>query len=502
MADPKLVQTPSGTAELKARFIRDIRLAAIDSGLVTDVSIAPGSDYDLIGTASANLGMVAINNMALAADDASIFTATGDGLDRKREDEGLPVVEPDAASGKLVLEVLGPTTVVDGTQFIYPNGVRGKVVGTYVNPPNNSEVDVVSDSVGESTNLAAGTEVRFVSPPINVATIATVSKEYPITGGTDAEGDERKRRRILNKRRNIPAGGNWAHVRQLVLDEVGGVQDVFSYPALGGPSSAKVAVVKRFDRKNRDWTRSVSDTVQNRVRGLLFANLSLNDDTVIDTVADQRCDVTLQVRLPSAASSGGNSSGWVDSTVWPPLVPADSGRVDVIAYNNLTLLVGAQTTTAPIAGQTNIAWFSPADQAFYSALVTGVSGGSGTWILTLASPLYDKDGAVPQPGDIICPAAKNLGSYAKEWVNQLEKLGPGENTADPGILPRAKRHPYTTDEFFPDVTSITIGNIAARHPEITNWAFASYNVLSPDVPSLASDSPNCLVPGDFGIYPE
>lgn len=500
MANPKLIYTPSGTEELKRQYIRDVRLAAVDAGVVSDLSIGPGSDVDLDATASANLAFGAVRNVALAAQDASILDATGDALDRKRQEEGLPVVAASGGSGKVRIEVSGSTTVPNGLQGIYPNGVRGVVVGTYINPSDNSEVNFEASETGEKTNLASGETIRWINPPVNLGSEATVSDAEPITGGTDDETDERKRERILNKRRNLPAGGNWAYQRQLILDNLGGIQDSYQYPALGGPASAKIVPVKDFDDSIRDWSRAPSSTQLQRVRQLLWANNSLNDNIVVNAPTDQEANFTLLVSIPDSALSGGNGLGWIDQNPWPDLVGADSNVVTVTSYSGLVLTVGANTTTSPTAGQTTIAWYAGADKKFYTALVTAVSGSSGAWVLTLDRPLLDQDGNPPQSGDYICPAARNLDGYAKEWLNIFRALGPGENTTDVGRLPRAKRHPFVTDEDPSDISNVTVTRLTNAYPEITSWSFGVSATTTPTVPSDADDAPSILVPGKFAIY--
>lgn len=500
MANPKLIYVPSGTEELKQQFLRDYRLGAIDGGSVSDLSVSPGSDADLLGTAIANLAMLSVRNAALAAADSSILDAEGDALDRKRVEDGLPEVPASAATGKIKLDVLGSTTIVEGTQFIYPNGVRGEVVGTWINPSDGSEVDGRSLSTGESSNLASGEVVRFVAPPVNLGTDATVSSSEPFTGGTDSESDQRKRERILNKRRNLPAGGNWAYQRQLVLDNLGGIQDAYSYPALGGPSSAKIVPTKDFDDDLRNWSRSPSSASLDRVRQLLWSENSLNDDTVVNGPSDEEVDFTLLVTIPESAKNGGNGLGWTDATVWPQLEAGDNSKVTVTAYSGLDITVSAQTATSPVAGQTTISWWAPADKRFYSALATAVSGASGAWVLTLEKPLSDLDGNTPQVGDYVSPSALTIDGYASSWVDLFRELGPGENTADADRLPRALRHPFPADERPHTINSITLLSFTSNHHEISDIAFGHAPQSSPTVPASADDAPNVLTPGRFAIY--
>jgi uncharacterized phage protein gp47/JayE len=501
MAEPKIIITPSGVGELKAQFARDYRLAAIDAGVVDDVSTGPGSDADLLGTACANLAIIGVINQSSAESATNVFTATGADLDRIRLDEGLPEVLPTGASGKVRVSVGGATTIAAGSQLIYPNGVRAVVVGSYFNPSDNAEINVQASDTGERTNLAAGEVMRFVAAPINVGSAATVASGSPMVGGTDAESDARKRDRILNKRRNLPAAGNWAHIRQMILDRFGAVQDCYIYPALGGPSSVKVVPVRDFEPDIGDYSRACSSTLLRQIRQYIWSQLPSGDQVVVNAAADQTANFTVRLTLPSSALSGGNGLGWTDAAPWPSLVGGDSNVVTISAVASARqVTVSALTTTSPVAGQTNVAWYSTADAKFYPALVTGVTGSSGAWVLTLDRPLLDSNGDMPAAGDYISPNALNLNGYASFWIEQFRGLGPGQNTSELDRLPRALRHPYVTDEDPSDVTTILLAQLAVAYPEISAIAFGVSATTTPTVPSDADDPPNILVPGKLGFY--
>lgn len=499
MADGKIaIPTPQ---ELQDQFLRDIRLAAIDTGLA-EPPTQPGTDWFLLATASANLGLISLANTSIAEDDANVLTATGKSLDRIRVAEGLPEVPASGSSGKIRPTILGATTILDGTQLLLPNGLRIKVVGTYINPADGDEINVAAIDTGAGTNLPGDAIVRFVSAPVNVNVNATVSAGEPLTGGSDVETDQRKRARILNVRQNKPAGNNWAHLRQLILDQLGNVQDVYIYPALGGPSSQKIVPVKDFDLELSDFSRAPSSSALAAIRSLLFAQAGIGDETIVQASVDQAVDFSLVVTLPDSALSGGNGQGWSDQMPWPPLVGGDNGKVTITAVGagNDSLILSALTTTAPVAGQTNIAWWSAADRKFYSALVILQSGGAGAWVVGLDRPLVGRNGAAPAIGDYVSPAAHNLQGYGGAWVELFRALGPGEATSDSNRIPRAKRHPFVTDEDPSDVTTTSLLKVVSTFPEITAIAFGTAAVTTPTIPADTTVAVNILVPGKFGVY--
>lgn len=494
---------PSGADELRDQFLRDLRLAAIDSG-VDEPPTQPGTDWFLLATASANLGLISLANVAISDSDKSVLKATGSTLDETREGDGLPVVAASGSTGKIVPEILGSTTIVNGTQLLLPNGLRVRVVGTYINPLDGDEINVAAIDTGIATNWAAGTVVRFVSPPVNVSVEAKVSTGEPLTGGTDVEGDERKRDRILNSRRNKPAGGNWAHIRQIALEASGAVQDCYVYPALGGPSSAKVVPVKNFDPDNNDFSRAMSSAALQVIRSAIQSQVPTSQEIVVEASVDQPIDVTVKITIPDSALSGGNGQGWTDAAPWPSLAVADSNDVSITALgtDSSVITVDAQTTTAPVDGQTNIAWWSAVDRKFYRALVVLHSGSAGAWVLTLDRPLVGKNGAIPAVGDYICPSAQNLDGYGAEWVQICSELGPGENTSDSNRLPRAKRHPFVTDEDPSSLNANMLLRLIRKFIEITDLAVGVVTASSPTVPASVATAPNILVPQKLAFYPK
>ncbi len=492
---------PRNAQELLDRFLRDIRLAA-DAEDLPEPPTQVGTDFWLTGSGIAGMCLLGFYNIAQAEASQNVLTAEDEALDQIRAGYGLPEVPGAPATGNLIVTVTGATTIPDGQVFLYPNGVSGTVVGTWVNPTSGSEVTVTASESGTKTNLKAGSKVRFVSPPINVVSEATVSQGKPLTGGTENETDDRKRDRILNVLQNKPAGGNWAQLRQLALDELGTLSDCYVMPALGGPASVKIVPVKDFDTENNDFSRSVSTSALAVVRSAIQASLSAGIEAVVQTSADQPVDITIKVSIPDSSQSGGNGQGWTDSSPWPSLAVADAGKVvigTVTTFDDITIT--ANTTEAPTDGLTQIAWWSAADRKFRTAMVIDHSGTSPNWQVTLDRPLTDSTGAGPQVGDYISPAAQNLEGYGKAWVDMFRTLGTGENTTDVQRLPRARRHPYVATEDPSSITNAVFTSIVTKYSEITDYEFGYQSASTPTVPGSTATAPNILTPRRFGVYP-
>jgi uncharacterized phage protein gp47/JayE len=493
------VYVPESAAEVRTDILNDVRLEAAKHGV--DLAYQPGTDTYIWATAVANAAMLQYANLAGVRDNITPLYATGADLENWRIALGLIEVKASQATGKIKPDITGTASISEGTQFTLPNGLRGRVAATYVAITDGAEVDVALIDAGEDGNLAGGEEVTFVNPPVNVAAKATVSLSVPLTGGTDTEDEPRKRTRILNRLRNTPGGGNWGHVRELGLEARASLQDVFVYPALGGAGSLKAALVSGFDRDNNNYSRALSAAAVSLVRDYIQSNMPSPMEIVVQSVADELVDIAINVTIPDSILGGGNGLGWSDLTPWPQLEGADNGRVTVSAVTSSTqITVSANTATSPVAGQTHIAWWAPGDQRFRTFLVTAVSGTAGAWVLTLDKPAVDTDGTSIATGSFISPAAERLDRYGASWLALMEGLGAGENTTDTDRVPRAKRHPFVSDEAFSALTALQLKRLMDGFEEITDTSYAYRSVTSPTVPASVDDAPNVLTPRHLGIY--
>jgi len=494
------IYVPANAEEIRDDFLTDIRLEAIKQG-VPNPPVLPGSDWHILGTALSNIGLIQYSNLRISDDNMNVLTATGEDLDNIREAYGLPVVPSSPATGAIVVttQIPLPLTIPDGTEFVLPNGLRGKVSPTAINVFTGAEIAVVTIDTGEDSNLGAGEIVQFVSPPVGVQTEATVSVNAPLAGGVSVETDERKRARILNRLQTVPAGGNWGDLIETSLNAIASLQYAFVYPALGGPASAKVVLCKNQNTETGDYSRQVTAAATNIIRAAIFSKMPSPMEIVVQSVEDEPFDATIDVDLPSAATSGGNGQGWVDQAPWPPLVPADAGRSTIFAALGTNLFVNANTATAPIAGQTNILWWSSVDQRFYKRLVVGVTGGGPIWNITIDAPLVDSNNNDAIAGEYICPATSNYEAYGNTWRTVTNGLGPGENTSDPNRLPRSARHPFEEDGWHSSLTIQQLKSMVTAHPEIADASWAFRSLTAPSLPLLVASAPRILTPNNFGM---
>jgi hypothetical protein len=496
------VRIPAGAEEIRDQILSDLRLEMRNVGITDpEASVAPGSDNHIWATGQANAGMLqyaAIGDIRAAI---TPLTALGNDLERFRLALKLPVVQASGASGKLTVTVNGggSISIAQRQQFILPNGLRGQAAHSHVGVTDGSDVDVSMIDTGDATNASAGTRVRWINPPFNLATDARVSINRPLTGGYDAETDPRKRERVLNRLGNSPGGGNFGQLRELAFNALASLKGADVYPALGGPASVKLAINKPFDRKRNDFSRAMASSAVDYVRSKIQETVSESVDLVVNSVADQAADFAIWLTIPSSSLSGGNGTGWLDANPWPP---HPASRVTVTAITDSRhITIDAATAVAPTDGVTRIAWWSQQDMRFRVGLITAHSGSSGAWVLTLQDPLVDSTNATVAFGDYISPAAENLDGYAETLLNLFEELGPGENTADPNRLPRAQRNPTVSDGgAASQITTAFVSRFIREHDEISDAQIGYAPTTTPSVPGSVDTAPNILVPRNFGIY--
>jgi len=505
MADPRYndYSLPTTAPEITNDFLTDVRLEMVNSGASlrdANLAVQPGTFTHVIATACGNASYVTRSQQAVGRQDLTPGTCRSEVLEQWRIDLRLPDVSMSPSTGKILLKVSGSATVPNLREFALPNGLRGHVVGTWSGVTDGSEVDVITDDVGDATQLDGGTVVRFLNPPLNVSTEATVSFSSPLTGGADKETESRKRERVMNRLSYAMGGGGWGYLREIAFNALSQVTNCFVYPALGGPGSTKIVPVRGFDIARRVFTRKLDAAALGIVRNAIHAHSPDACQYVVSSCEDQLINVALTVTLPNASQSGGDGSGWADTLVWPPL--AGDTRIYITAVTtSARVTISAATTVAPINGLTRIAWWSTTGREFVVRTIVATAAGSGTgaWDVTLDRPLIDGAGNTAAVNDYISPAASGIVEYGKTWVEVVGALGCGENTTVSDN--RRKRHPFESSGPKSSLTMTELAAFKAEHPEISDAAWSYRSATTPTVPATVMDPPNAFVPNHFGIYP-
>ena len=505
MVDTGKLYVPKTSAEIAQLFRDDLELEALAIGIATP-PVQYGTDWWLLSEAESKLAILIVAMVQNAETNSSVLTATGAYLDLIRRAYGLPEAPPTYAVGKVKVGIeSGSQTIVDGTP-IKIESVQYTVSGTQVGVTDGQEINVISSVTGDQANKSGGTAGEFTNPPLRVKKALTVSYSVPITGGTDTESDERKRNRILNRLQNPPAGGNPGHVIEVANTVITTLSGVYIYGALGGPGTSKVVPVKTIDPDNNDFSRTLDSSALNLIRQQVQALLPSPTRNVVQASADESVDVSLAIDIPDSILAGGDGTGWLDETPWPPITTGGTGTgydfcaVTTPPTSTTQITVSSQDTTGPSAGQTQIAWWAPGDQKFRTYLVVTVSGSAGAWVLTLDRPLVDSDNTSVAAGDWICPAATHIEDYGAAWREIMGVLGPGENTSDP-YRTFAARYPSADFGAQMDLNTRLLVDLVASHASLRGAAYQYRSVTSPTVPSSVDDAPNVLVLDNFGVYP-
>jgi hypothetical protein len=495
------INIPGSSQPIRTQFLSDIELEASRQG-VSDPPVQPGSTWYVLGTAVGNASLITTANIAIAERDGSVLWAVGDALDELRIANGLPELPAVGARGFGRLRVFGAASIQAGEQLVADkNGKRYRTIDPS-SPSDGGEIELEAVDTGADTDLRSGEVLRWANTPPNVGSQVFVSRTVPITGGRDDEDDEDKRSRILERKRNPPLGGNWAHIVAEV-ETVAAVQGAYVYPALGGPASSKTVVTRDFVPEDDDYTRIPSDGIVRAARAAAQGIMPDGNSTIVQAVAEETTSVAIEVTIPSSSSAGGNGTGWSNATPWPPLDGGDTEVTVSAVTSSREITVDASTATSPVAGQTRVARWSPTAQEFQVRLVTSVAGSSGAWALTLERPFVDELGTEVGVGDYISPAAANITGYGVTFRTGMAKLGPGENTADPNRIGdgRSLRHPSVDDVDPSSVGGSLYRRMQQAHPEITEIGTSAVTTATPSVPASVQDAPFVLKLDNFGIYP-
>lgn len=479
--------------QMRDQYLDDVQLAAVDAG-ISDPPVGYGSDFYVRGTALANLMSIPLGGIAQAEVAWDPATCSDADVERWRATLGLPEITAQGARGKCLVRLDAASgTVVDGTALSY-SGRLYRVVGTWTAVTDRTPVAVEAyPDTGEATNLAAGTQLTWVSPPPGFKSWVEVSSAEPLVDGVDAETPERKRERVLARLQTPALSANWQTVVEVIESAVPTVR-VYVYPALGGPSGTLVVLAKQFAPGQRDFSRVATSGQLTRARQALWTQVPSCAKYVVVSASEETLNCALELELP-------DTNGWLDLAPWPQLEVADSGRVSVSSVTSSRVFtVSATTTTAPQNGVSHISWWSPGDQAFHTTTILSYTGSTGAWVLTVADPMVDEDGTLIATGDYISPSAIKMAEYGDTWRGILEAMGPGEDTTDPYRIPRASRKPLVSSTANPTLGVAQRKSLMGEHPEIVGVEYGYRSVTTPTVPGTSDQAPNVLTLDNFGLY--
>jgi uncharacterized phage protein gp47/JayE len=485
LPDPEGANYPT-PADVLQTLIRAIRFAFARRGI--DVNVLPDSDHYKRAQTYANRVALAIANNQLALADSNPLTSTGDALVALAGIFGVEKRPAAAAAGFVTITCTG--TVVIPAEYLLssPDGQKYQTtkLGTYT---TGQEVEIIATVGGSDTNQEAGTVLTWDSASIGaLSRNATVTADA-LTGGAAEDNDDTLRNRLLAKLAAPAVGGNSSSVVEWAEDASASVEHAYVYQAARGPGSYDVAVTAA------GGDRTLSTAILDLVEAAVLAKMPGQSDLLVTTVTPQYVDIVLAAMLPLPQSAGGAGGGWRDATPWP------AEDVKVISYNSgggLARVQVSSTAAAPSVGASIGIW-DPDAEAMNEYSITGV-----TLIASGPPATYDisvQNGFLVDPTDAYVSAgAQFLTDYADTFAGEVAKLGPGQKTDLPEILPRALRFPATDTVSPSDLTSRQTIAVFNTYSEVADLTYSARyatgtttSLTSPDLPLTTADPPNILV---------
>lgn len=488
--DTTTIIVPSAD-QIRQQWLDDFRLAALEQGIESP-PVQPNTDEYLRATGMGQLGAQAYAAIAFHDRATDVDKADEEQLEEMRKQLGLPVAaSTPASSSGIEIRVFGGGTVAltSGLLAVMPNGTHARLSRDYAAAANEDLIEFTTVEVGRAQNVQTG-KLRWVQAPLNVGAEMTITT--PFAGGVDNESAGRKRKRIKNRLRNQPGGGNWAQHVEVALNTSAALSGAYVYSACGAAGQVKVIVANPIDTDLDVYTRAVDSLTVTALQNALDTEMPDGAFRNTQSTAFQLSDHAMQIKIPTA-----KATGWVNGTPWPPLVEDDGGRVRVLSVISPNIFtVSAETSVEPVEGITKIVIWDDETASFTEARIDGVSGSAGSRQITTDIAI-----ASISPGQFVSPAAYNAETYGKSFVAMMDGLGPGEQTDNASLLADCYRKPVIGPENPSDVTSRSLDQITDESPEIEDAEWSYNSATTPDIPATLADPAKTLTIRHFGFYP-
>jgi len=507
MADPKEFAVKT-REDIREDYTRTVK-AGLEGIGFDNVNVSSGTlDYvrgDALGAFGEDIGnLVQIKANAQMPDTAG----TSDPEDLRRlariiKRDQRPA-GPSIGSAIISTSVSLPVAVPTGAQLLDASGLSYEVLapGPYL---SSDLVPIRAIDTGTSTNLEAGTTLRWASPPPFVNQTAIVSAGG-LRGGVDQETIEGLRQRVIDYYRNPPGGGNWSHVADVAEKSSTFVQRAFVYPGVYGGNTLHVAVVGAPTATNK--TRAVAQLVVDQtIAPFVIGAFPGFADIVVTSVIDVPIDVSMGMSIPTSrrASPPGPGGGWIDGNPWP-LPDVSVGYASVVSVASSTSFVIHGFGTPIVGGK--FVYVSPVNFKVYKATIVAASqpdplGFPNNWLVSTDVGIFS-DSSTNAPigvGDWVFPDAERVDAYITALLGAFAELGPSEKTSNPGLLPRALRQPLASYTAPSQMGPFAVRRVVTSGEEVYDASFLT------SVPALTPAtgyklSPTIAIPAKIAFYPE
>lgn len=488
---------------IRDSILRTRRAGLIKRGIETP-NVTPGSDDYVEAQAIANQLAVTEANGAIMADRILGDTATGDDLVRTCAMFGLQKQGAAGSVGPVTIASSAITTVASGDQLLDGAGQAYEVITGGIVPINGT-IAIRAIATGKATNLEPGSVLRWVSSPPFCDEKVVVAGQG-LVNGTDEEDDETLRGRLFARWQEPPTSGNAQDVAESAEKASPSVQKAFVYPAALGPSTYAVAVAAAptATSKSRDVAPSI---VNGTVAPYVTGKYPEHAHAVITTVENVDADVAFGIAIPEAptASPPGAGGGWLDGTPWPAPDASTTWRCTVTGVTSTTVFT-VDAMTAPSVGVSHVAWISPFDWKLYTAVVIGVAGTAGAYVITLDQPFVGI--AV---GCYLFPEAENTVAYKDAALAAFALMGPGEKTANVSLIVRGYRRPRSAagwpmtlgghlTQAITDARDEVASTTFLHRTDGTSTVTGPGGLVTPQIPATLNDAPKIFRPRHIAFY--
>lgn len=424
---PVPIPTTTRDTEIE-RFKRSHRLR------VPGADTGPGSQPDTDAKICADIVMPLYAAAKRNNDQTVLENARGPALDQWAEREGVaPRRDAFGASGSVLFAGVpgGSTLLAEDELTNESTGLRYRVItGAHYVP--GDAVNIVGKDTGPTTNVAAGTQLKWTSPRPGSSDFAVVAAGG-LTGGREAENDDEFLLRIQHEKQTRAASGNDAEY-QLEIENTPdvAVQKAFTVPAAS--QAGTISWMFTVLPEHAGGSRCPNDAQVSLVEQHLMGEFPGDDGAMAALLVNQNTDVAFEIDWAESAK------GWADLVPWPryyPRVPVSGpGMVRVTAATSPTAFTLGTSNSIytgvqqPVVGQT-LAFYDTVAFQWVRKRIATVTG-TGPWVITCTTTSNASDTSyTPQVGQRACPWSDSLPSILPGVWAAFDALGPGEQVALP-----------------------------------------------------------------------
>lgn len=402
------------------------------------------------GSAIADTILPLYSNSLALANDVDLDNKTREGLIEELARAGAePPFEAVGGSGYVTIEASagggklfeGDTLSDPETSFLYEVAETRKYF-------NGDSVPIRGLSTGSSTNLPAGTILRWTSQRPGIKSKVVVNATPRGTGleyGRGAETDSEIRARIRAAKANPAAAGNDADIQQKVFATPGvAVQQAFTYtmsPALTNFTFTQAPATIGSSRAPTAVSLAAA-------RARLIGAFPKGDGYRELLILEQQIDLMVRVKWARGTKN------WVDAVPWPPYTGGGILTQTVSAVTD-SMTFQVASNVVPQVGQT-FAFFDRVNRTFKRKRVLSASSPGPGFVDIVCDPTNSASDVdyYPTVGDIPCPYSESLDTLIEPTLEAFEGLGPGEMVAsffDEGF--RQRRSPDPNDAWPSELSS-------------------------------------------------